>query len=756
MRWNRCSSERRTSACNGRGQPAGPIQASLRRGVIRRADEALRRRLRYVDPSEPSRAQSSLRPWPTHKDGNTGELLKMREDGRDIDALALAYALTGERRYAEKAWKNVHDALTVYEAFGSFHQARKNRDLAAASMFGAIAMTWDLCQDNVPAATRPLVLTESVRRARDMYEAAVRDWYVRDLPVPFATPGVKKGGESLVGHRFLMLMTNHCWVDIGALGNLAMALEGEDVSAAGPGSTPEDWLRFATHFFGYVADILPADGSYPESRVYGAPYAAEGASPFLRTLKRVKGVDLFARTPFFRNFAYGRMYAVWDHPRHVGISNFGEGSAASEWHCMGWIWAFAAAYRDPVLQWSANVWHRARPTAHEIAWQYLLYDPTLPEKHPVQAALPGAIVMSDMSHVHLRAGSEPWGSKHAVLSFRGSLAGKKQFSLRSAGKVPFITAWHMHESRNAVILAVGGKMLLGRSTTGEHGTRHYSVLQVDGADQVMLKEAPEGVIDFDATDRYVTFSSEIGPAYPGLEGYRQRVTYVAPDVYVLADHATAGKPVRMAYRLHFGKEARVQGQETLTAGTGRVMGTLAGEGEFACDVVSPHDLSVDLVGAPGANASKTLRYGPASPARESRVVAVLRLNTAQAAGQALAITGPRRDTLGAVFKTGSGRLAVISVMRPAAASPAAHTRYTVPGAVASCRHLVAGLLGGRKYSVRASGGRDGVSVSISPGGALVASPHGTLLFDLSPSGKARSVKARPQKDILLAPRAGGR
>ena len=137
------------------------------------------------------------------------------------------------------------------------------------------------------------------------------------------------------------------------------------VSAAGPGSTPEDWLRFAIHFFGYIADIIPADGSYPESRVYGAPYAAEGASPFLRTLKRVKGVDLFARTPFFRNFAYGRMYAVWDHPRHVGISNFGEGSPDSEWHCMGWIWAFAAAYRDPVLQWSANAWHRARPMASE-------------------------------------------------------------------------------------------------------------------------------------------------------------------------------------------------------------------------------------------------------------------------------------------------------------------------------------------------------------------------------------------------------
>jgi hypothetical protein len=640
--------------------------------------------------------------------------------------------------------------LGVYQAFGSFHPVRKNNDLAAAEAYRAIAMTWDLCGDALPPETRALVLTEGVRRARDMYATAVRDWRVNGLPVPFETPGVtpEKGPDNR--NIFAMLMTNHCWVNIASLGLLGMALESEDVSAAGPGSMPQDWLRFARHFFTYLTEILPADGSYPESRVYGAPYGEEGAVPFLRALQRREGVDLFARTPFFRNIAYARLYAVWDHERHRGVSNFGEGGD-SEWQSPAWIYGCAAAYRDPVLQWSANQWTRAERSTDDLALQYLAYDPSLKEMRPDEAGLPPALLLSDMSEVDVRGGRDPWGAGAIVLSFRGSVTGKAQYRLKEAGKIPYITAWHSHESRNAVILAVGGRALIGRSTHGEPDTERYSVLQVNGNDQREPDHALEGIQDFDATDRYITFSSEIGAAYGNLESYRRRVVYVPPDVYLLVDSAKAPAPARMEYRLHFGRHARV-GPVSSAGDVTRVVGEL-GDGEgathFDCEILAREPVTAALEAPPGSNASRTLRYGPRAPARESHAMVVVRIGENGLGGEwARPVTTSQPSLLGAILGRGS-RLVVVAAD---AAGPDG-AAYSVPRDSGAVRHLVVGLPAGR-YRVSVVLHSDSTSVTVAPGGEIESSAHGTLLFAVSPDGTVLPVASHPQQgvpDVLAMP-----
>jgi len=730
-----------------RAGAADPIQAMLSQAVLGRADEALRELPRYLDPTDPSRPLPALRPWPSEREGEMGELLKIRMDARDVQALAVAYSLTGRRAYAEKAWSDLHAMLSVYQAFGSFDPVRRNNDLAAAEAYRGMAMAWDLCGDTLPPETRALVLTEGVRRARDMYATAVRDWRINGLPVPFETPGVspEKGPDNR--NIFAMLMTNHCWVNIASLGLLGMALEGEDVSAAGPGSTPEDWLRFARHFFGYLTEILPADGSYPESRVYGAPYGEEGAMPFLRALRRVEGLDLFARTPFFRNIAYARLYAVWDHERHRGVSNFGEGGD-SEWQSPAWIHTCAAAYRDPVLQWSANAWTRAAVPSDDLALQYLAYDPSLKEVRPEEAGLPTALLLPDMSEVYIRGGGAPWGEESAVLSFRGSVTGRAQYRLKGEGKIPYITAWHSHESRNAVLLAVGGQALIGRSTRGEPGTEHYSVLQVNGKDQREPDHALEGIQDFDATDHYVTFSSEIGAAYEDLESYRRRVVYMPPDLYVLADSAKAPAPVRMDYRLHFGRQVRAESVSSGEAAA-RLQGSI-GEGvgtvRFTCEVVSCVPVVAALEPPPGRNASQTLRYGPSAAATESQALAIIRVGGTQEWAMPLRSSQP--GLLGAVLP--ESRLAVVAADAGDSTTRPIQATYSVPRSAGVMRHLVTGMRqGSYRVSVQAQGDR--VVVTLSPGHGIESSPQGTLLFQVVSDGSVQPVTVHAQREVLFAP-----
>jgi len=721
-------------------------QEILRSALLGCAEEALVTPMRYTEPGKPDLLLSQYRIWPTERDS---EMLLIRRDARDTDALAVAYAITGEKKYADRAWENVRVMLSTYKAFGSFHPHRENNDLAAAHAFMAIAKTWDLCADAAPKKTKRLVLTEGVRRARFMYNTAVSDWRLNGLPVPFETPGVPGTKSPFNRNIFAMLMTNHCWVDVALLGCLALALEDQDISSAGPGSGPGDWLRFAIHFFDYAAGIMAPDGSYPESRVYGAPYAFEGSMPFLLALKKTKGIDLFRKTTYFHNFAYGRLYAVWNHPGHGGIANFGEGGI-HEWHSAAWIYAVAAAYRDPVLQWSANCWTRHGPATDEPAWQYLAYDPTLPEQRPDSAGLPRAILLADVSHIHVRGGSDPWGENDRIFSFRGAIAGKLQYELQSQGKVPYVSTWHMHQSRNAVLLAVNGEPLIGRATDIEDGTQYYSVLQVNGRSQSQAVDyeggsrlspgkALPGVTDFEATEAYVTFSNEIGAAYPELEAYRRRIVCVEPDLYVIADHARAAGPVQMDFRLHFGARTSTEFQPAVDDSPPRITGSHAGL-PFCCDIVSADPISADLGKPAGEGVSKTLRYGPPNRSTECRVIAVIRLGSADRSAQS--IKGDQPNLPGVFLPDDRQPLAVVIADDGAVREGPVGLRYVVPKTVARTRHLLTGLAGSSRYSVQAELAETGVEVTVSAGGDITASPQGTLLFDLSPDGKAGPVRVK--------------
>jgi hypothetical protein len=305
----------------------------------------------------------------------------------------------------------------------------------------------------------------------------------------------------------------------------------------------------------------------------------------------------------------------------------------------------------------------------------------------------------------------------------------------------------MHQSRNAVLLAVQGRPLIARATDFEDGTQYYSVLQVNGQSQSKAVDyeagaqpspgkALPGVTDFEATGAYVTFSNEIGEAYPELETYRRRVVCVEPGIYIIADHAKAGRPVRMDFRLHFGLSTSTEFHPAAQNSPVRITGSHAGT-PFTCAIISTDEMSADLGRPTGENASKTLRYGPPDQSAEFRVIVVIRLGDVQ--GRVLSAGGDQPNLMGVFIADSTAPLVVIMADDGAVHDGPIVARYALPKTVASTRNLVTGLAGSRRYSIRTKPAEEGVEVTVSFGDDIAASPQGNLLFDISSNGMARPV-----------------
>ncbi|HLA40402.1 MAG TPA: hypothetical protein VJ417_10410, partial [Candidatus Glassbacteria bacterium] len=69
-------------------------------------------------------------------------------------------------------------------------------------------------------------------------------------------------------------------------------------------------------------------------------------------------------------------------------------------------------------------------------------------------------------------------------------------------------------------------------------------------------------------------------------------------------------------------------------------------------------------------------------------------------------------------------------------------RYAVLKTAVAARHLVTGLAGSGNYAVQAKSAGDKFEVNVSLGEDITASAEGTLLFEISPEGKARPVPVK--------------
>jgi hypothetical protein len=339
----------------------------------------------------------------------------------------------------------------------------------------------------------------------------------------------------------------------------------------------ERWGAFARTSLERTLALCPDDGSW--QGLWN--YEMVSLVPFVEMLRQMTGEDMFQRESFFRNtghFWLQRKRGDWRW--HEGW----DGSGRQTQNECPWIYKFAAASQDPVLQWAADGirpilldksdWRFAQPQRR--VFEYLWRDPDLKPDPPTQEDL--SRHFSDGGITFMRNG---WEKESIVFDTRcGPRLGHTALSqgeLSSYGHPP--------QNMNTIHLyAYGEGLLSGR--TGGCGTMTLpcSTVIIDGCGQdgegsffgegaPVMPRRTAYARHFIHADDYDYVEGVATTSYPKelkLTNFTRRILYLRPDLFVIVDELAAEEPRLFQWRLSTEGQFRIgdeRGRFTLEKGT---------------------------------------------------------------------------------------------------------------------------------------------------------------------------------------------
>jgi hypothetical protein len=183
--------------------------------------------------------------------------------------LAMAYLMTGEKRYLE-ASKQWALASCAYPTWG--YGRNDGMDLAAGHQLFGLAVVYDWCYHDLDEASRRRIRDTLIKRASAMFQAAAtgKIWWHRSY------------------------LQNHLWVNACGLAAAGFALFDETEQA-------RLWVGLAQGKFRRTMDVLGPDGASHEGVGYWE-YGAEYMLKFMHLADELLGVDLYNH-PWWRNTA---------------------------------------------------------------------------------------------------------------------------------------------------------------------------------------------------------------------------------------------------------------------------------------------------------------------------------------------------------------------------------------------------------------------------------------------------------------------
>ncbi|MBN1674907.1 MAG: heparinase II/III family protein [Kiritimatiellae bacterium] len=288
-------------------------------------------------------------------------------------AHAFAYALSGEKRYADEAIPLAKRLAALEVTSGDLENARRCR---------ALAYVYDWCHDRLSAEDKA-----ALRKGMK----ALADWLI----------------EKPIGEGWFKSLGNHFAQAVTSFGTMGLAIHGDDPDAmkyvrAAVSAIEDEILPTLRYFSG------PGDGMWHE----GMEYTRHELIPVFEFLEVCRGAlreNLFA--PRFEQFVYGTLYGTYpDNTMLRTGDNHFPGTGAWERKYMSLL---ASKYRHPHAQWYVN--HMTKPIGGGEAWYDILwYDPAVPET-PVDD-LPPARLFEGLGLAVLRTG---WYEPDAtVVSFK--------------------------------------------------------------------------------------------------------------------------------------------------------------------------------------------------------------------------------------------------------------------------------------------------------------------------------------------------
>lgn len=470
------------------------------------------------------------------------EQLWQRDVGNAMPHIAMAWLLTGDRKYLDSAtaWALASCGYVTW-GLGS----TDGMDLAAGHQLLGLALVYDWCFADLDETAKTTIRETLIRRGGAMFEAAA-------------------GGRAWWRNAYLQ---NHLWVDACGLAAAGLAIADEFDEGLW-------WAGFARQKFETTADALGPDGASHEGIGYWQ-YGVEYLLKFNALAKELLDIDLCDR-PWWRETAKYALHLTI--PRRAWTSR---SSLVDIADCPRGNWygpdillrRLAALNRDSVAQWQAAEVDAANIEGASARWLNLIwYDPTIAPTSP--SGQPTLHHFADMDIVAARSdwtGDEsllvakcgPYIGHEAVASFRTDPGGG-----------------HVHPDANHFVLFGQGEWLIRDDGYQQKATAQHNTLVIDGRGQVgegqmwfagspMLgrPEQPHIVLAT-STAALDTIVGDATAAYPvelGLQRFRRTWLFWKPDVLIVVDEIATDQPRDLELRFHPEAQPEAAGANVWTA-----------------------------------------------------------------------------------------------------------------------------------------------------------------------------------------------
>ena len=462
------------------------------------------------------------------QDGHSGdEQLWQRGVGNAMPTVAMAYVVTGDRKYLEsaKAWAL---ASCGYKTWGL--NRIDGMDLATGHQLFGLGIVYDWCYDGLDEASRKTIRETIVRRGSAMFEAGAtgKAWWRRSY------------------------MQNHLWVDVCGLSIAGLAVfdEVEDANL---------WIGFALDKFRRSVDALGPDGASHEGVGYWQ-YGVEYLLKFMHVARQLLGEDLYEHEWWRRTARYplylGLPRDAWTSRNCiVDIADCPRG----HWYGPDYLLrGLARQFRDPYAQWLAQQADEADVISPGAPWLNLIwFDPSVPAEPPT--SLPTLHHFDDMGIVSAR--SDWSGGESLVVLKCGPFLGHKgveDFNYDPGGG-------HVHPDANHFVVFGDGEWLLRDDGYRSKWTGQHNTLLVDGQGQLgegaqwfqgskpLAVKAEPRILRAESGPTLDHFAGEAAEAYPsdlGLVSFQRHLLFIKPDVLLVLDDIRLKKPREMELRFH--------------------------------------------------------------------------------------------------------------------------------------------------------------------------------------------------------------
>jgi hypothetical protein len=455
------------------------------------------------------------------------EQLWQRSVGNTMPVLAMAYVLTGEKRYLDAA-RQWALASCGYKTWGLGRI--DGMDLATGHQLFGLAIIYDWCYDGLDEAARQQIRETLVKRTSAMFEAAAtgKAWWHRSY------------------------LQNHLWVNITGMAAAGFALfdEVDDATC---------WIGLPLDKYRRTMAALGPDGASHEGVGYWE-YGVEYMLKFMDLARQRLDVDFFDCPWWRKTAAYPQYLAL---PRNawtrdnciVDLADCPRG----HWYGPEYLLrCLARQYRDGHAQWLAQQIDNADVASAEASWLNLIwFDPSVPVKSP--EARPTLHHFEDMGLVSARSA---WSGDESLVVFKcGPFIGREavaKFSYDPGGG-------HVHPDANHFVLFGGGQWLIRDDGYHPKWTEQHNTLLVNGrgqygegaewfnGSQALAQKVRPRILRAETTNTIDHITGDATEAYPrelGLKRFVRHLVFVKPDVLIVADDILLDKEASLELRFH--------------------------------------------------------------------------------------------------------------------------------------------------------------------------------------------------------------